>query len=218
MTKTDIQLKKDVEDELEWDPKVNAARVGVTVADGVVTLAGDVDTYAEKSAAEEAAKRVRGVRSVAEDLTVKVPGFHRHTDAEIAGAALHALQWDVWVPKDVTMTVRQGRITLRGEVQWKYQSDAATDAVRKLPGVVSVSNEITIKPGLSAAQVEEKVQAALQRQATADAKSIHVATSGSTVTLSGDASSLKSADDAAIAAWSAPGVTAVVDNIRVTGF
>jgi osmotically-inducible protein OsmY len=217
MGKTDIQLKKDVEDELEWDPKVNAARVGVTVTDGVVTLAGDVDTYAEKSAAEDAAKRVKGVRSVAEDLTVKVPGFHKRTDSEIAVAAQSALQWDVWVPKDVTLTVRQGRITLRGQVEWKYQSDSAVNAVRNLPGVVAVANEITIKPGVSLAQIEAKVQAALQRQATADAKSIRVATVGSTVTLSGDASSLKAADDAAVAAWSAPGVTAVIDNIRVTG-
>jgi osmotically-inducible protein OsmY len=217
MAKTDMQLKKDVEDELEWDPKVNAARVGVTVSSGVVTLAGDVDTYAEKAAAEAAAKRVSGVRSVAEDLIVKVPGFHMRTDTDIAAAAQSALTWDVWVPKTVTLTVRQGRITLRGEVQWKYQSDSATEAVRNLPGVVGVSNEITVKPGVSASQVEEKVRAALQRQATADAKSIHIATAGSTVTLSGDASSLKAADDAAVAAWSAPGVTAVIDNLRVSG-
>jgi osmotically-inducible protein OsmY len=217
MSKSDMQLKKDVEDELEWDPKVNAARVGVAVDNGAVTLTGEVDSYAERSAAEAAAKRVAGVRSVAEDLDVKVPGFHIHTDAEIAAAALSALQWNVWVPKSVTVSVRQGRITLQGQVEWKFQRDSAADAVRNLAGVAGVYNEIVIKPRASAAGVQEKIQAALERQAACDAKSIHVSASGGTVTLSGDVSSMKAATDAAIAAWSAPGVTAIVDNVRVTG-
>jgi osmotically-inducible protein OsmY len=203
MIKTDLQLKKDVEDELQWDPKVNAARVGVSVQNGAVSLTGEVDSYPEKWAAEEAAKRVDGVRALAEDLTVKPLGSHKHTDAEIAEAALSALKWDVWVPNTVTLTVNQGRITLQGQVEWNYQRDSAEQAVRNLEGV-------------SVGQVKEKVLTALKRQAKADAKSIHVDTSGGTVTLSGNASSWAAAHDAVAAAWAAPGVTAVVNDLRIS--
>jgi VCBS repeat-containing protein len=213
MSKTDLQLKKDVEDELQWDPKVNAARVGVSVQNGAVSLTGEVDTYAEKWAAEEAAKRVDGVRSLAEDLTVKPLGFHKHTDTEIAEAALNALKWDVWVPNTVTLTVEHGRITLQGQVEWNYQRDSAEEAVRNLEGVVSVYNTITIKSRVSVGQVREKIQIALKRQAKADAKAIHVDASGSTVTLSGHASSWAEARDAVNAAWGAPGVTAVINDL-----
>jgi osmotically-inducible protein OsmY len=216
MSKSDIQLKQDIEAELRWDPKVNPARIGVTVDKGTVSLMGAVDTYAEKWAAENAAKRVGGVRAVAADLTVKVPEPHKHTDSEIAAAALSALKLNVWIPQTVTVNVEQGRITLQGEVEWKYQSDSAESAVRYLAGVVSVSNFVSIKPKASAAQVKEKVQAALERQATADARSIQVDTSGGTVTLSGDASNWHAVDDAIHAAWSAPGVTKVVCNVALT--
>jgi VCBS repeat-containing protein len=215
MNKTDMQLKKDVEDELQWEPKINAARIGVSARNGAVSLTGEVDTYPEKWAAEDAAKRVGGVRSVAEDLTVKILGSNKHTDAEIAEAALRALKWDVWVPDTVTLAVQEGRITLNGQVEWKYQSDSAENAVSNLAGVASVDNQITIKPRASAAKVKEKVEAALQRQATADAKSIRVDTSGSTVTLSGQASSWRAIDNAAAAAWAVPGVTEVIDTLSV---
>ena len=215
MNKTDMQLKKDVEDELEWEPKINAARIGVSARNGAVSLTGEVDTYPEKWAAEHAAKRVGGVRSVAQDLTVRLLGDRKHSDAEIAEAALRALKWDVWVPSTVTLAVQDGRITLQGQVGWKYESDSAEKAVANLAGVVSVYNEITIKPRASAAKVKEKVEAALQRQATADARTIHVDTSGSTVTLSGKASSWRAIDDAAAAAWAVPGVTNVIDNLSV---
>jgi VCBS repeat-containing protein len=215
MNKTDMQLKKDVEDELQWEPKVNAARIGVSVRNGAVSLTGEVDTYPEKWAAQDAAKRVGGVRSVAEGLTVKLLGGSKRSDAEVAEAALRALKWDVWVPDTVTLTVQNGTITLQGQVEWQYQRDSAADAVSNLAGVVSVYNQITIKPRASAAKVKEKVEAALQRQATADARSIQVDTSGSTVTLSGQASSWRAIDDAAAAAWAAPGVTDVIDKLSV---
>jgi len=218
MSKTDLQLKHDVEDELEWDPRVNDARIRVGVQNGVVSLAGKVDTYPEKLAAAVAAKRIGGVRSVVEDLIVRIPESHKRNDAEIAQAARAALEWHVWVPDTVTLTVHEGGITLEGQVEWKYQRDSAESAVRHLTGVTSVNNTITIKPRATAVLVRETVQDALQRQVSTDAKSIHVTTLGSTVTLTGDASSWRAAEAAAAAAWAAPGVTEVVDNVRVAVF
>ena len=214
--KSDIKLKQDIEAELRWDPKVNAAQIGVSVDKGAVSLLGAVDTYAEKWAAEDATKRVSGVRTVAQDLTVKVLTDHIRTDSEIAAAVQSVLEWNVAVPKDVTAKVQQGAVTLEGQVPWNYQRDAAERAVRHLKGVVAVHDFITLKPQVSAAQVKEKVQAALQRQAAADAKSIHIDTSGGKVTLTGHASSWQSIEDAANAAWAAPGVTEVVDRVTMS--
>jgi osmotically-inducible protein OsmY len=213
--KTDMQLKQDIEDELRWDPKINAAQIGVTVNKGVVTLLGDVDTFAEKWAAEDATRRVGGVRTVAQDLKVKVLEGDKRDDSEIASAVQNALKWDVFVPERVTARVSNGYVTLEGQVAWNYERDSAEKAVRYLTGVVGVGNDITIKPQASTEKVKEKVQAALQRQATTDTNSIKIETSGGKVTLSGHASSWKSIDDASSAAWAAPGVTEVVDRIHV---
>lgn len=213
MSKTDIQLKQDIEEELRWDPKVNAAQIGVSVDKGAVSLFGAVDTYAERRAAEAATKRVSGVRTVAQDLTVKILTEHKRSDSEIAGAAQTRFTWDVWIPKTVTAKVEQGWVTLQGQVTWNYQREAAERTIRNIPGVVGVSNSISLKQA-SAAQVKENVQAALHRQAAADAKSIHVETSGGEVTLTGHASSWQSIEDAANAAWAAPGVTEVVDEVK----
>ena len=216
MTKTDMQLKQDIEAELRWDPKINAAQIGVSVDKGVVSLLGGVDTYAEKWAAEDATKRVSGVRTVAQDLTVKVLFDHKRTDSDIAAAVQNALKWDVFVPKTVTASVREGSVTLAGEVTWNYQRDAAERAIRFLAGVVAVYNSITLKPGASVAEVKEKVEAALLRQARSDAKSIRIEASGGKVTLTGHASSWQSMEDATEAAWAAPGVTDVVDKVSIT--
>jgi osmotically-inducible protein OsmY len=215
MNKTDNQLKKDIETELSWDPKVNAAKIGVTVDQGAVSLLGSVDTYAEKWAAEEATKRVSGVRTVAHDLTVKVLGEHERGDSEIAAAVQRALEWDVFIPKTVSAEVHQGSVTLRGQANWHYQRDAAERAVRYLRGVVSVSNVIALAPETSAAQVKEQVESALLRQAKADAKSIHVDVAGGKVTLTGHATSWQAIEDAASAAWAAPGVTQVIDLVKM---
>jgi osmotically-inducible protein OsmY len=215
MNKSDNQLKQDVEDELRWDPKVNAAQIGVRVEKGAVSLLGSVDTYAEKWAAADAAKRVGGVRTVAQDLEVRVLREHAQSDSNIANAVQTGLKWDVFVPKAVTARVERGWVTLEGEVPWNYQRDAAERAVRYLAGVVGVSNAITLKPETSAAEVKEKIREALQRQATTDANSIHVDTAGTKVTLSGHASSWQSIEDAANAAWGAPGVTEVVDHVKM---
>ena len=216
MAKTDIALKQDIEQELGWDPKVNSAQIGVSVDHGAVTLLGTVDTYAQKWAAEDATKRVSGVRTVAHDLTVKVLSEHVRSDSDIASAVQSTLKWDVLVPKAVTAVVRDGWVTLAGQVDWNFEREAAERAVRYLTGVVSVSNSITLKKTeASAAQVKEKVEAALQRQATTDAKSIHVDTNGSQVTLTGHASSWQSVVDASNAAWAARGVSQVVDKLKI---
>ena len=216
MAKTDVQLKQDIEQELSWDPKVNAAQIGVSVDHGAVSLLGTVDTYAQKWAAEDATKRVSGVRTVAHDLTVKVLSEHVRSDSDIAGAVQSTLKWDVLVPKAVTAVVRDGFVTLAGQVDWNFEREAAERAVRYLTGVVSVSNSITLKKTeASAAQVKEKVEAALQRQATTDANSIHVDTNGSQVTLTGHASSWQSVIDASNAAWAARGVSQVVDKLKI---
>jgi osmotically-inducible protein OsmY len=213
--KTDLQLKQDIEEELLWDPKVNAAQIGVSVDKGAVSLLGSVDTYAEKWAAEDATKRVFGVRTVAQDLTVKILAEHKRSDSDIAAAVQSALKWDVFVPKTVTAKVQSGWVTLEGQVPWNYQRDAAERSVRYLAGVVGVSNSVTLKPQTSAGEVKEKIKAALQRQATADANSIHIDTSGGKVTLTGHASSWQSIEDAANAAWAAPGVTDVLDQVKM---
>lgn len=217
MSKTDQQLKQDVELELKWDPTINAEQIGVSVDKGSVSLLGEVDTYAEKWAAEAAAKRVHGVRTLAQDLTVKIPFDDKHSDSEIAGAVRSALKWNVFVPETVTAKVESGNVTLEGKVAWNFERDAAERAVRYLSGVSNVSNSIELKPeSASTDKVKEKVQAALQRQATTtDARSIKVETSGGKVTLSGRASSWQSIHDAATAAWAAPGVTEVVQHIRI---
>jgi osmotically-inducible protein OsmY len=213
--KSDSQLKQDIETELRWDPKVNSAQIGVSVDDGAVTLLGAVDTYPQKWAAEDATKRVFGVRTVAQDLTVKILAEHKQSDSDIASAVQTALKWDVFIPKSVTANVREGAVTLEGQVAWNFERDAAQKAVRYLMGVTAIHNYITLRSHASAADVKEKVQAALKRQAATDAKSIEIDTTGGKVTLTGHASSWQSIEDAANAAWAAPGVTEVVDQVKL---
>jgi len=215
MTKTDTQLKQDIETELRWDPKLNSAQIGVTVEGGAVTLLGTVDTYPQKWAAEDATKRVSGVRTLAQDLTVKIQGVHMRSDSEIAGAIQNALTWDVFTPNTVTARVQNGEVTLEGQVEWNYERDAAEKVIRYLTGVCAVYNSITLKPATSTAQVKEKIQSALERQATKDTNSIHIHTSGGKVTLTGHASSWQAIEDAANAAWAVPGVTEVVDQMKM---
>ena len=238
MTKTDIQLKQDIEDELLWDPRVNSAQIGVSVDNGGIALLGTVDTYAEKWAAEDAAKRVSGVHTVSQNLFVKILPEHVHSDSDIAAAIQNALQWNVYIPKTVTAQVQQGSVRLEGKVNWNYQRVTAERAVRYLTGVVAVHNLITLKPQVGSTQrkpthfwarwashfwnqsstrkIKEKVTTALQRQAAAEAASIHVDTQGSKVTLTGHASSWQSIADAANAAWAAPGVTHVIDRVKLS--
>jgi osmotically-inducible protein OsmY len=214
-TTTDLNLKKDVERELEWEPSIDASNIGVAAKDGAVILTGEVSSYIEKWQAVKAAERVAGVRAVADEIVVKLPGGHERSDGDIAGAAAKALEWNSSVPKGVTATVSKGHVTLRGEVEWQYQRDAAERAVRSLMGVRGVTNLIAIKPRVTPSDVKAKIQAALSRRASLDARSIAVESHDGTVVLKGHVHSRLEANEAAQAAWSTPGVTRVENCIEI---
>lgn len=214
--KTDAQLKKDVESELEWDPSIDATHIGVAVQGGVVTLSGHLETYAEKHAAERATQRVEGVQAVAVELDVRLDPSHRRTDADIATAVESALRWHSLVPADrLRVKVEKGWVTLSGEVDWDYQRTQALKAVRPLIGVVGISNDVRVKPGVSGHKVSDRIREALRRHAEREARDIEVTVSGHTATLSGRVGSWRERVAAQGAAWSCPGITEVINQIRV---
>jgi osmotically-inducible protein OsmY len=215
--KDDSDVQRSVQDELKWEPGVSdAPKIGVAVKDGVVTLTGFVSSYAEKWAAERAAKRVSGVNALAVELQVQLPGYAKKSDADIAKAAEHALSWDVLVPaSSVSVMVEHGWVTLDGDLNWQYQRSAAEDAVRGLTGVTGISNRIAVKPTVSPTDIKSKIEAALKRNAILDAESINVQTDGGKVTLTGTVSSWAERDEAEAAAWAAPGVTDLKDALTI---
>jgi osmotically-inducible protein OsmY len=214
--KTPSELKHDVEDELEFDPVLDAAGIGVSVTDGVVTLDGHVRSYADKIAAETTVKRVAGVKGVANDLTVTLwPGTERD-DTDIALAAVHALEWNTWLPRGaITVTVKDGWVTLDGALDWQYQRETARRAVDHLTGVKGVITRITLKARVVPGEVERRVQSAFQRAASLDARQVHVETVGGRVILRGTVRSWAEREDAERAAWSVPGVTEVDNDIVI---
>jgi len=214
--KTDADLKRDVTAELAWDPAVRETGIGVAVKDGVVTLTGHIETFAEKYAASRAVQRVNGVRAVALELDVKLAPDHKRSDTDIAASAEQALKWNTAVPLEaIRLTVDHGWVTLRGELEWDYQRRSAEKAIRPLIGVVGISNEITLRTRPQLADLSRKIEEALTRQAIREAKHIQVAIDGNTVKLTGTVNSWHQREAAQGVAWSAPGVRFVVNELRV---
>ncbi|HEX6095887.1 MAG TPA: BON domain-containing protein [Thermoanaerobaculia bacterium] len=213
----DIELRKDVIEELEWDPSIDARTIGVAIEKGVIALTGHVGSYADKANAEKIVKRVHGVQGVANDLEVKLATSFERDDVDIARSAVNALEWNVSVPKDrVKVTVAKGWVTLDGSVDWYFQKRAAEDAVFLLAGVRGVANNINVTTKQVEVQdVKGKIEAALKRSAEVDSKKIAVQASDGKVTLTGTVRSWVEREDAVNAAWSAPGVRNVVDQIRI---
>jgi osmotically-inducible protein OsmY len=215
--RSDSEIKKDVEDELEWSPEIDATDIGVSVKNGVVTLTGFVRRYLDTLEAEKAAKRVAGVVGVANDLEVHVPTNDERPDPEIARDAVEALKNELPLSWErIKPIVNKGWIRLEGEVEWNYQRQSAEEAVRRVKGVKGVTNAIAIKPRIEPSEIKQKIEEALRRHAELDANRIEVEANGSEVTLKGNVRSWAERDEAERAAWAAPGVTRVDNRIVVS--
>ena len=212
----DRQLQEYVQNALDWEPRIDAADIGVTVDNGVVTLRGDVKTYAEKAAAERVVMAVYGTKAVANDINVRLGTAFKRSDSDLAQAVLSALRWTSNVPDEkIAVSVSNGWVKLSGAVDWDYQRSAAARVVRDLNGVVGVSNLITVEPHVSTADVQAKIEAALKRSAEVDARRINVRAVDGKVILSGNVHSWFERDEARRAAWAAPGVKQVEDHISI---
>ncbi len=214
--KTDAEIRRDVESELQWDPSVDDGKLGVIVTAGVVTLTGEAAHYAGKWAAEDVAKRVMGVRAIANEIHVKIPSFGARSDTDIAEAAANALRWNVATgTAQIKPVVQNGWITLSGQVTWGFQKVAAENAVRNLQGVKGVGNDITVVTTVKVIDVKQKIEDSFKRHAILDAKGIQVKVDNSTVTLNGHVHSWQEREDAVRAAWAAPGVAHVENRLAL---
>lgn len=214
--RTESELRTDIIAELTWDPSIRNEDIATAVKDGVVTLAGTVDTYAQRYAAERAVERVKGVRAIVNDLTVKLPGAMERSDADLAHAAVNALRWNTQVPDErIQVKVSNGWLTLEGELDRYYQRHAAEGAVRYLQGVKGVTSRITFRAVPTPGDIKQRIRESIKRQAEIDADHISVETSASRVTLRGTVRSIAERRDAERAAWNAPGVASVENDITV---
>ncbi len=213
----DTQLKQHVEDELTWEPIVNAASIGVGVKDAIVTLSGHVSSFAEKRAAQKAVQRIHGVRALANELEIKLPTDSNRTDEDIARAAASIFTWNSSIPKNrIKIQVSHGWVTLEGNVDWHYQRTAAEYAAEDLMGVKGVTNQITVTEAPVRAEVKSQIEAALKRNAEVDAQNIRVTIQGNTVTLSGTVSSMAEKIAAERATWKAWGVGWIENELKVS--
>jgi len=215
--KTDMQLQQDVIEELKWDQSLDATKIGVEVSGGVVTLAGHVDSYSQKWHAESAVQRVSGVKALAVEIDVSLPGSSQRTDADIARSVENVLQWSAYLPADrVSVMVEAGWITLSGEVDWEYQKLAAVNAVSQLMGVKGIRDQIGLRPAVSSHSIKSEIEAALNRRSKANAHNVKVEVHDANVTLPGSVDNWSERELARRTAWGTPGVHKVLNNISIS--
>jgi len=214
--KTDMEIQKDVIDQLKWEPFLNASQIGVAVKNGIVTLSGQVDTYSKKVLAEKTVKKVSGVKAIAEDIQVGLSPAYKKSDTEVAEAVVNALRWHTMIPEDkIKVSVEDGNVKLEGDVEWEYQRNQAKTTIENLSGVRFVTNLIAVKPKITPYELQQKITAAFQRSANIDASKVTTEVLGSRVILRGKVRSFAEKEDAENAVWAAPGVVTVENKLVI---